>query len=344
MAVTQRKDGRWVVYYRDPDRPDKIRYEYFGRGVGAEHAAEKRNTELGFGRKKKRQIRRGPTFGDLALHYATNRELSENSAVLLDHRLRANILPHFAEKYAISLTHLDITRYVEKRRRQGVKDSTIRREMTDVQAILNFAVAWHPPMIPSNPVGRYKLPPADDAVITPPTPDETDAILTHAAGHLKRAILLACYTGLRPGAVEMLSLTWRAVIWHRGVIMISSAHKGGPERREVPIHPELLPMLEAWYQADGSGSGPVIHFRGRPVAALKTAWRQALRRADITRRLRLYDFRHAFVTSALEAGADIKAVSEIVGSRPETLMKHYQHVSRNLRRETMQKIHPLPTK
>lgn len=41
----------------------------------------------------------------------------------------------------------------------------------------------------------------------------------------------------------------------------------------------------------------------------------------------LYDVRHAFATSALASGADMKAVSEILGhSRPDTTMRVYQHV------------------
>ena len=61
-------------------------------------------------------------------------------------------------------------------------------------------------------------------------------------------------------------------------------------------------------------------------------------RSGITRRIRPYDLRHRFVTSALEAGADIGALSDIVGSRPETLRKHYQHVTREMHRRTIDTI------
>lgn len=51
--------------------------------------------------------------------------------------------------------------------------------------------------------------------------------------------------------------------------------------------------------------------------------------------------RHNFITAALAAGADLKALAEIVGSRPETLTRHYQHVTRSLHRKTIAKIPPL---
>ena len=48
--------------------------------------------------------------------------------------------------------------------------------------------------------------------------------------------------------------------------------------------------------------------------------------------------RHAFATAALERNADIKALSDIMGSSPKTLMETYQHVSSQLRKETVAKI------
>ncbi|MBW1683390.1 MAG: site-specific integrase, partial [Deltaproteobacteria bacterium] len=182
----------------------------------------------------------------------------------------------------------------------------------------------------------YPLPRRDDDLIIPPTAAETQAILEHASPHLVRAILLSYYLGLRPGTVELLTLIWDQVLWDREAILILSAHKGGPEKRMVPIHPGLMSHLRAWHEQD-EGEGPIVHYHGRPIRSLKTAWRGALQRAGIKRRLRMYDLRHNFVTQALKRGADIKAVAEIAGSRADTLMRFYQHVSTELRRQTVAK-------
>lgn len=118
-----------------------------------------------------------------------------------------------------------------------------------------------------------------------------------------------------------------------------SAHKGGPVSRDVPLHKNLLQEMKTWYQKDKKW-GPIIHYHGHPIKKFQTSWKGALKRAGITRRLRPYDLRHFFffITHALENGADIKALSEIVGSRPETLMRHYQHVTTELHRKTIAKI------
>ena len=68
-----------------------------------------------------------------------------------------------------------------------------------------------------------------------------------------------------------------------------------------------------------------------------------MKRSKIGRHIRLYDFRHHFVTEALQRGADTKALADLVGSRPGTLIRHYQHVAKRLHRETVQKISKIRT-
>lgn len=335
------KDGRWICYYRVPDpdgRKTKIKREYFGRGVEAQVAAERRDGQLGLQKRRPPQPSTGPVFMDVTKAYITHQHMASNTRDVLAYKLNAHLIPYFGHRMVIGLRHHDLDLYVKKRRTDGVTDSTIRREITDIQSILNWSAARRPPMIPHNPLRDYKPPRAYDAIIPPPSATEVDMILNKAPDHLRRAIILSYYLGLRPGAVELLSLTWLAVSWDSQSILVTSAHKGGPEKRAVPIHPDLLPILIQWHEEDRKGSGPIVHFRSKPIRSIKVSWRHALKAAGITRRLRPYDLRHAFATAALENDADIKALSEIMGSKPETLMRTYQHVSSTLRRATVNKI------
>jgi len=176
--------------------------------------------------------------------------------------------------------------------------------------------------------------------IRPPSMAETRAILKAAEPHLMRFIKLSYYLGVRPGAVELLGLTWDAVNWDTNTIEVISAEKGGMVKRHVPIHDGFEAELKTWWKADNK-TGPIIRYRDKPVASIKTAWENALIRAKIKRRLRPYDLRHNFITAALEEGADIGAVAAIVGSSPETLRRHYQHVTNRLRRQTVALIKSL---
>jgi len=254
--------------------------------------------------------------------------------------LTVHLLPVFGVIPAMQINDHHLDRYINQRRKRGVKYSTIHRELVILQAILNWSASRRPALIHFNPVRHYNLPAPDDAIIAPPTQDELKRILEKAAPHLKRAILLAYFLGLRPGSVELLSLEWGMVNWETEAILITSAHKGGPEKRLVPIHKQLMPLMRIWADEDGS-DGPIVHIRHRPLRSIKKAWKGALARAGITRRIRPHDPRHPYITTALERGGDLKSLAKIVGSKPETIMRHYQHVSTHLERKTTQKIPPL---
>jgi len=57
MAVTQLKDGRWVVYYRDK-YTGRMKKEYHGRGTSAKNKAFKRNSDLGYSPPKKKKSKK----------------------------------------------------------------------------------------------------------------------------------------------------------------------------------------------------------------------------------------------------------------------------------------------
>lgn len=335
MAIRFR-NNRYIVYYRKNGKQREEHFEY-------EEAAKLRNAQLGYGIRRSYESS-GPTVSMVLKAYLENKDFNENSRKHCIIRISVNISPFFGGKPASSLTDADIRRYIKKRRKDGVKNSTIRRELTDLQAALNWAAGIRPPMIPFNPVRGAQKPKADDAVIDPPTLEESRAILEAAPDHLKRFIRLSWFLGVRPGKIELLSLRWENVRWETQSVRVISADKGGPVTRIVPImHESFCAELESWYNEDKK-RGPIIHYRGGPVKSIKKAWWKALKDAGITRRLRPYDLRHRFITSALEQGADIKALAEIVGSSPATLIRHYQHVTRAVHRRTVSLIPDLEEK
>jgi integrase len=327
MSVHQLKDGRWIVKIYDAEKKSKFKWEYFGRGSIAESKARARDADLDFKKTKPRtESDQGPMFHELAGDYIIHRNFSETSEKQCKLRLFNTVIPILGQIPALLISFNNLDRYIRERKKT-VKMTTIRREITDVKAVLNWAVKRRPPLIPMNPIRDYPLPQSDDAIISPPTKAEISAILKHANERLTRAIKLAWYTGLRPGPVELYSLCWPSILWDTKAIKIVSAHKGGPKLREVPIHNDFLPELKLWYDKDNNQFGPIIHDKGIAVANLKYTWEITKKKAGITRILRLYSIRHWYATTAIEAGCDYKTLSEVMGSSPETLRKYYQHVS-----------------
>lgn len=135
MDIRQLKDGRWTVYYRirEGAGKGKLKWEYFGRGTADRAAAQKRNHELNLASRRPPQSYSGPFFSELVETYLEQKDFSYDSALMFYYRM-GNILPEIGSKPATRLTYQDMDAYVSMRRKK-VKDTTIRREITDIKAL-----------------------------------------------------------------------------------------------------------------------------------------------------------------------------------------------------------------
>ena len=345
MSVHQKKDGRWIVQYRDKST-GKLKTEYFGRGSEGEKKAFDRNSELGF--RKYQRIVQGHSafFRDLVNEYSAAKVgiIQESTLNNFMWKMKGVIEPELGHIRAMNITPKRMDQYVGKRlkakNKKGdpIKRTTVHREISDIKAVLNWSAKRR--YIAFNPLGNYEMPKRDDAIILPPSPDETKSILKHSPDRLVRAISISYYTGLRPGERELYSLKWSDVDFSGGTIMVKSAKKGGQFKyRMVPIHPHFVEVLTQWRDEDNNPEGPIIHYRKKSVKSLKKAFNNAKEKAGISRRLRMYDFRHAFATLLLRNNADLKSTSELLGhSRTDTTTRHYQHVDFSMHQEAVKKL------
>ena len=125
--------------------------------------------------------------------------------------------------------------------------------------------------------------------------------------------------------------------------------------RGVPLTADFSALLKTWRDRDEAwikkprrtdkinrinlAELGITHFRGKRILSLKRAWSETKIAAGITRRLRLYDLRHAMASAALRQNSDAKSVSEVLGhSRVDTTLNIYQHVTRKQHRAVMKKI------
>jgi len=352
----------WVCEYYTVENGKKRHVrEPYGRGESGKLAATARDDELKAAKITTPRALRGPLFSELVQSYQEAKfkvsgGMSETDQVNTYHKLDANIMPYFGGRYTMDFNDTLMDGYINLRSSQWsngiktkkIKITTIHRELSIVKAVLNWSVQRKPQLIPYNPVDKYKLPRRDDEIIMPPTKEERQRIHDSASPHVKRFIILNYNTGARSGASEILRINWEHVDIESKIIVVLSADKGGPKLRRVPISAELEEHLLSWRKQDADTrklespsllSGPIIHFHGKPIDKIGKAWRTTLKRAGITRRIRPYDLRHAFATDLLSEGADLKAVSRIMGhSRPDTTIRVYQHVSGKQERAVLDKL------
>ena len=141
------------------------------------------------------------------------------------------------------------------------------------------------------------------------TLDDAKKIMANAEPHLKWAMEVCFNLGTRPGESELLSLRWEDVDFKAGTVRIYASKT--KTYRTVPINPEFLKRLEK-EQAE-SQTGYVIEYMGRKLTTIRKAFKNACKRAGITYPTRMYDLRHLFATTLLRKGADLAAVSKMMG-------------------------------
>jgi integrase len=173
--------------------------------------------------------------------------------------------------------------------------------------------------------------------------------------------IAALATGMRRG--ELLGLRWRDVDFERGVLRVRQTIgvlHGAPDVkrpktrssiRDIPVQVEVLEMLRehkraqdeqrrtlgaAWQDHDlvfAAANGNPIH-----PDNLKRDYNRLVKAAGVPR-IRIHDLRHSHVTLAIEAGANIKAVSQRVGhSNVSITLGTYAHVLPSQHAEVADKV------
>lgn len=347
MAVKQLSDGRWATYYQ---LDGKKKWEYFGRGEIARLKAEKRDEQI---REERGKIKPALaiTVSQLLSEYHSKHRVESSTADTDFYRIDRVLIPALGHHYAETLSSDQIDTYVKDRLDAGRAMDTVKRELGILKSAFNWGESRQPSLIVRNPVAKYRIKVGKQsrptAKINPIPVDDFKRLLRHAPDHLMRAMYLQWYGGQRPGK-EVLGIQWIDVDFERREILVHSAHKGASEERYVPIPDGLMEMMESWKNQDQKAilgttidiqTLPVVHYKFKSIASLKTTWKHTKEKAGITRKLRLYDFRHAWFSNALRYGADLKSTSEIGGhSRADTTMIFYQHTVREQHHEVVRKI------
>ncbi len=133
---------------------------------------------------------------------------------------------------------------------------------------------------------------------------------------------------------EILGQRWEHVDFTRRLLYVTKSKTAGGEAREIPLTQRLFDLLQEQRQAEGL----VFTFKGRPIHKIKTAWKAAIRRAEI-RYFRFHDLRHAFATRLMEAGVAQEVRKALMGhSSGEDVHSTYTHVELPAKREAIRKL------
>lgn len=324
MSIGKKENGTWYVQYRIPGVNSPKR-EYTGTGPTGEALARQRDAEI-----RKIKTHGGqPTkpkhiyLDELAQTYLAERKMcnvSESWLKEMQSLLNNKVLPALCHVPVNELAYSDIVNLVEKEW-GNLSLATKQRYLAYLKAIFNFGLLHE--LTQKNPLAKWKTQkePRYDMRLTLP---DLRLLLANAAPHFVWALEVEWELGARPGPSELFKIKWTDVNFTDGTIRVRGT-KTHESDRVLPITERFkLRLLEKRKEAQ---SEYVIEFRGKPVNSLKTALAGAKKRAGLKYRIRLYDVRHLFASTMLSSGADLAAVSRLLGHADiTTTQKYYYHL------------------
>ena len=168
--------------------------------------------------------------------------------------------------------------------------------------------------------------------------------LNKAEGQRNKAIIETLYgCGLRVS--ELVNLRLTDIHYGEGFVVVTGK---GNKQRLVPVSSKALKEID-FYKQDRSRL-PIIHdqnilFLNRRGARLTRAMiftiiKDLAAKAGIMKRISPHTFRHSFATHMVEAGADLRAVQEMLGHESILTTEIYTHIDRSYLRDTLIMFHP----
>ncbi len=170
--------------------------------------------------------------------------------------------------------------------------------------------------------------------------------LTHAQGKRNKAIIETLYgCGLR--ASELVNLKLSGLYFKDGFIKIIG--KGNKERL-IPIGQAAINVVSNYinevrkFQKIKKGAEDFVFLNrnGNHLTRIMiyTIIKEMFKKQGIIKKVSPHTFRHSFATHLIEAGADLRAVQEMLGHESITTTEIYTHLDKELLRSAILLHHP----
>jgi integrase/recombinase XerD len=165
-------------------------------------------------------------------------------------------------------------------------------------------------------------------------------------GARRDATLLELLYGLGLRVSEAITLPLDALHFEDDVVLIQGK---GNKQRLVPLGAKVRATLRDWIQeergalAKSSVATVLVNGRGTPLSRMG-AWNRVrkicLDAGLDAETISPHTFRHTFATHLIEAGADLRAVQELLGHADISTTQIYTHLDQDYLREVHTSFHP----
>ncbi len=266
---------------------------------------------------------------DNLLYDYENNSKSIEWARYVDGHLR----PFFGHLKARSIDSPRLQAYIASRRRNGISNGTINRELSLLRRAFNLAHQETPPRVNRVPnFPKLSEPPPRAGFFEH---EEYLALRAELPDDLKPVLIFGYYSGCRKG--EILSIGCNQGDLLAKVVRLEPGTTKNDEARLLPLYGELLESVRMQLEIRNQlwPSCPWLFFRsgGRQIKSIKNAWNEACRRAGLwdektSKPTRLFhDLRRTGVRNLVRAGVPERVAMQISGHKTRAVFDRYNIVS-----------------
>jgi integrase/recombinase XerD len=291
------------------------------------------------------------SFINFEIYLRLEKSLSENSIeAYLDDVQKLEkfaILKGGGGLYPATVTYSDLRDFVSWYGSENLNSRTQARIISGIRAFYKFLLIDGE--IKENPSSLLELPRLGLKLPEVLSVAEIDRMigtidLSRPDGHRNKAIIETLYgCGLRVSELVNLHLT--DIHFTEGFITVTGK---GNKQRLVPVSGRALKEIDL-YKIDRNrlpsvydGNIVFLNRRGRKLsrAMIFTIVKDMAAKAGIVKKISPHTFRHSFATHMIEAGADLRAVQEMLGHESIMTTEIYTHIDRSYLRDTLIMFHP----
>ena len=362
--IYHRKDGRWEGRYIRGYREDgRAQYaSVYGRTY--QEVKEKRNRRLTEHMNTPSPVCR-MTVKELCLQWLKWKQntIKESSYFHYERLIKTHIEPVLGSLRASALTVNTLSRFVDDKLAHGRLDKTgglsaktVQNIVVVVKAVMKLAGLEYGLQNRTEAIKLPRIEQAEVQVLNNADIQRLEAHLWANADNSNAGMLLCSCTGLRLG--EVCALQWSDIDWDRGVLHVRKTVQRLPQQdsencskthltltkpktktaeREIPIPPNLASYLHT--AAQGQAPDAFIA-TGKPSRIMEPRTYQ-YRFQSLLKKLGIghipfHGLRHTFATRCIQAGMDVKGLSEILGHTTVSMtLNRYVHPSLETKRQQM---------
>jgi integrase/recombinase XerD len=294
----------------------------------------------------KTKVRNSELVEDFLAHLSLERSLSKNTISAYQSDIEK--LRNFTEDSSlIRVEHETVVQFLKFLEEIGLTARSLARIISGLKAFYKFLVLEN--LVESNPLQTIDTPKLARHLPEVLSHEEISLMMENInfsklSGERDKTIIMLMYgSGLRVS--ELVDLSMNNLFLEDGFIKVLG--KGSKERL-VPIGAKSIRQVNYYLRAyrdhvsDNSVPNLILNQRGNKLSRVYIfkLIKELAAKANVQKNISPHTLRHSFATVLIEAGADLRAVQQMLGHESITTTEIYTHLDRTYLKTVIEQFHP----